>query len=202
MTLHREPFDKLLNELAIGMEKQRALHASAFGKKNAMEIIQRADANRKRLEGWREDLKLLDSEMSSSGLFDVPAKHTGRARRPNDATETRGASMTGKRPAEIVIFGEIYPVTLWSELLTKVTQVLCEKDIHHADLLIESKELNRIRRNFSRQSEDIHIRPRYVPGCSLYVETNKNARNIYELCYKMILLCGYRKDDMKIILEV
>jgi len=45
------------------------------------------------------------------------------------------------------------------------------------------------------------IRPRYVSGCGVYVEVNRSARDTFVLCYKMLAVCGYKADDLKIKVE-
>ncbi len=167
MPTMKELFSQMTNQLLEAFEQQRALHTSAFGKPNAAEIIQQADANGKKLEGWREDLQLLEKEMEESGMFHASRNPTRKRLTKSSQGRVSKGVYAGTKPAAVALFGKQTAVTTWREVLFFVLEVLHQREPERVMDFEYSTVLNKKRQNFSREKSKISKAPMYSPQCVL-----------------------------------
>lgn len=203
MPTMQELFEQMTQVLLEAYEKQRDFHATAFGQPNAQEIIQQANANGKKLEGWREDLLILAREMEESGLFAASNRQAINkpAQLKRSKSTTRKNRYTGRKPAAVELFGKRATVTTWREVLLFVLEELYQREPARVMGFEDNPNLNKKRLNFSRQKDKITRVPMYSEACELYVETNLSSESIMAMCHKMIGECGLSDRDFQVSLR-
>lgn len=196
-------FQPLMDAILDAYEGQRGLYASTFGQEDAAQQIQRADANGKRLARWREDLQLIFSEMEESELFGKTNRTSKESKLPfTYITPSSNLKMiTGKKPIEVVLFGKLHQVNTWKKILVCVLEDLYALHPKEVSTFEHNTILNKRRLNFSKIQTKISIDPVYSNKTGFYVETNHNAITIIRLCEKMLNICGYQGDELKIAIK-
>lgn len=200
MPTMQDLFQQMTQVLLETYEQQRALHTSAYGQPNSIEIVQKAEANGKQLERWREDLQVLAKEMEESALFAAPSRRAGKVpvKVRRGKVKKGVAGYIGKKPVAVELFGKREAVSTWREVLFFVLEELF---IREPALVLEFEHnttLNKKRMNFSRDQGNITRAPIYSKKSGLYVETNHGAESIMGLCSKMIAACGLDDRDFQV----
>lgn len=105
------------------------------------------------------------------------------------------------KPLKFAVFGETYSVSHWNELLV----FFCEIMLKHKPEIIATFDKvpefqTRSRINFSYKKEDIVYTPKQLSN-GMWIETNRSAQNIKEICYKILNLCGYDESELVFFVE-
>lgn len=199
----QELFQPLMDAISEAYEEQRNQYASTFGQINADQQIQKAAANGKQLERWRQDLHLIFSEMDESELF-TSAQIISNTDNPTVVYITPNSNLeqaTGKKPIEVALFGKRYHPKSWKKVLVWVLEELYALHPEAVLQFEQNAHLNARRTNFSKVRSKVVFTPVYSGKTGLYVETNQSAISIMRMCGKMLEICGCQRDELKIAIK-
>ena len=103
-------------------------------------------------------------------------------------------------PSIVIFHGRRYRVSDWSDVMVVICDEIIDDTPYLMDRLVDSP-INSLGENqplFSYDWKEIRL-PRKRLSNGLYVKSGLEAEKSVDICYKIIELCGYKSDDLKII---
>ena len=102
---------------------------------------------------------------------------------------------TGKSIVAFTFKGTRYPVRSWKEMLIKITNLMLSAHREQFDKVLNL--VGRKRPYFTRNPNELRS-PERINSTEIYVETNLSAKSIVNLSKNLIVLFGYRENDLSI----
>ena len=102
---------------------------------------------------------------------------------------------TGKSIEAFTFKGVRYSVRSWKEMLIKITNLMLSAHREQFDRVLNLK--GRKRPYFTRNPNELRS-PERIDSTEIYVETNLSANSIVKLSKSIIMLFGYRENDISI----
>jgi len=102
---------------------------------------------------------------------------------------------TGKSIVAFTFKGTKYHVRSWKEMLVKITNLILSAHREQFDKVLNL--VGRKRPYFTRNPNELR-NPKRIDNTGIYVETNLSANSIVKLSKSIIMLFGYRENDISI----
>lgn len=102
---------------------------------------------------------------------------------------------TGKSISSFYFKGSKYEVRFWKDLLIKLCEILNATQGAEFNKIVSLK--GRKRPYFSRNKDELW-NPRKISNTDIFAETNLSANSIVKICFDVLALFGYSKNDLKI----
>lgn len=120
-----------------------------------------------------------------------------RGRKPSKIfSPVRDENFTGRSINSFAFKKAKFEVKSWKELLTKVCETLVNSHKNQFDKVLTLK--GRKRPYFTTNSNELRT-PEKINNTNIYVEINLSANSIVKLCYELMAIFGYTKNDLIII---
>lgn len=103
--------------------------------------------------------------------------------------------ISGTKPKSFVFQGVDYPVNSWKNVLIKLSEIIYKshsKDFYKTNIIKGTK-----RQYFSTDKSKM-TSPGLIPNTNWYVEANFNKEYIIDICYQLLDLFEYNRDDFKV----
>ena len=143
-----------------------------------------------------------DAETEQSDGNDIKTGYTTKLTDNFNAAEFLSVNATGlterKKPKRIQLFDIIFEVEHWNQILLYVCEEMINRKPEIANNFDKNKMLNSDRRiYFSYDKKDIEIGRKQLSN-KMYVCTNFSAEQILSVCCKVLSVCGYSADSLKL----
>lgn len=102
------------------------------------------------------------------------------------------------KPLKFEVFGVPYSVNYWKDLLVEFCEIMLKYKPEIVSNFDQNNELNTsVRINFSYNEVEIGYNRKQLSN-KMWIETNRSSKNVKEVCYKILKLCGFNETDLVI----
>lgn len=107
---------------------------------------------------------------------------------------------TGKMPEKLKLFGEIFEVKTWRELLIAVAEKLLRYNPEGFNKLPDSEIMKGDVRTYLSKNKNIVKNPHQLSN-GLFLEIGLSANNVFSVIKRMLKGCGYKETDIEIFVK-
>lgn len=136
--------------------------------------------------------------LPSQPIISEPAK-SRRVRQSHKTMleRTDESDMTGTKPAAFYFKGERVPVSNWTKLIVKVSEKMY---LLHKDDFSTILELAPYFSTNPNRKADLRM-PHSIEGTNIFVETNLNSNQRWDIAREIIVHFGHLKEDLQVELQ-
>lgn len=147
--------------------------------------------SKKNFDTWYENITQQNNETKGN----VVEKISGRTPQRIEQSSATSSNDLSKKPKSITLLGKKYTIEFWSEVFTKVCEIMVLRKPYLAAKFDQEMSLNSEQVNFSYQEKDIKTDRKKLSN-GMWLEINRTAKESLQLAIQVLEFCGYSHNDM------